>query len=278
MDEKLLNAHFEFGKNWETFLKNIDEESVQQAMVDIAAFLSPSQVKGRTFVDIGCGSGLSSLAAYRLGASKIYSYDIDPVNIRNAEHIKTLFKVPKDFPWVSDVASIVDAHGLIDFPKADLIYAWGVLHHTGAMWNAIKNTAALVKPNGQLYLMLYRDAKLAGAWKIIKRTYVKSPTVIKFIIRNLFAVIQICGIMAKGKNPFKSIKNYGIKSRGMSWYADITDWIGGYPFEYAEAEDVISFLEPLGFELSKIYPSISPKGWGFWGTGSYQYLFTKKLS
>lgn len=275
MDEKLLNAHFEFGENWKQFLTNIDEKKVQSAMNDISSFLGPGVMKGRTFVDIGCGSGLSSLAAYRLGASKIYSYDIDPVNIRNTEYLKTLFKIPIDFPWTTKVASIVKAESVRGMPKADLIYAWGVLHHTGAMWDALQNTAALVQPDGLLYLMLYRDAKFAGVWKSIKRTYVKSPSVIKFIMRNVFAAILISGIIAKGKNPIKSIKNYGIKSRGMSWYTDVTDWIGGYPFEYAEAEDIVSFLDPLGFKLSKINPSISPKSSGLWGTGSYQYLFTK---
>lgn len=275
MDEKLLNAHFEFGENWKKFLTDIDEEKVASAMRDIENFLGAGVMKDRTFVDIGCGSGLSSLAAYRLGASKICSYDIDPVNIQNTEYLKTLFKVPEDFPWTTKVGSIVNVDDGKGMPKADIIYAWGVLHHTGAMWDAIRNTAELVQPEGYLYLMLYRDAKLAGTWKAIKRTYVKSPGAIKFLMRNIFSAILIAGILAKGKNPVKSIKNYGVKSRGMSWYTDVTDWIGGYPFEYAEAEDIIRFLEPLGFKLAKINPSISPKSLGLFGTGSYQYLFKK---
>lgn len=275
MDEKLLNAHFEFGENWKKFLADIDDEKVKSAMRDIESFLGAGVMKGRAFVDIGCGSGLSSLAAFRLGASKICSYDIDPVNIRNTEHLKTLFKVPEDFPWICNVASIVNADDRKGIPKADVIYAWGVLHHTGAMWDAIQNTAELVQPDGYLYLMLYRDARLAGVWKRIKRTYVYAPAVIKFAMRNIFSAILIAGILAKGKNPIKSIKNYGIKSRGMSWYTDVTDWIGGYPFEYAEAEDIIEFLEPLGFKLIKINPSISKKSWGLFGTGSYQYLFRR---
>ena len=125
--------------------------------------------------------------------------------------------------------------------------------------------------------MLYRDAKFAYIWKIIKKYYVNSSAPIKYVMRNTFALIQIIGIMSKGKNPITSIRNYGINSRGMSWYTDSTDWIGGYPFEYCEAEEVINFLKPLGFELTKIYPQISKKSWGIFGTGSYQYLFHKKL-
>ena len=275
MDEKALSAHFRFGENWKRFLENIDDDKVNSAVRDIQKFLGNDGVKGRTFVDIGCGSGLSSLAAYRLGASQIDSIDIDPINISNTENLKALFSIPEDFPWTTKIASIVNPDELSMFPKADIVYAWGVLHHTGAMWSAIRNSADLVRPGGCLYLMLYRDAKLARMWRRIKRTYVRVPNCIKFIMRNAFAAIQIAGMLAKGKNPIKSIKAYGSKSRGMSWYTDITDWLGGYPFEYAEAEDVIAFLEPLGFTLSKIFPPISPKESGWRGTGSYQYLFTR---
>jgi 2-polyprenyl-6-hydroxyphenyl methylase/3-demethylubiquinone-9 3-methyltransferase len=275
-DERKLSTHFEFGKNWKLFLEGLDEKKINEAIKDIENFIGVGGVVGKSFTDIGCGSGLSSLAAYKLGASSVYSYDIDPLNIENVKSLISKYKNKKSFDWRADVKSIVENEDVKTFKKTDIVYAWGVLHHTGDMWSAISNSASLVEGGGLLYLMLYRDAKLAHIWKIIKKYYVNSSSPIKFIMRNAFAVIQIIGIIAKGKNPVKSIKNYGINSRGMSWYTDSTDWIGGYPFEYAEAEEVINYLKPLGFELIKIYPYISKKSWGLFGTGSYQYLFHKK--
>ncbi|MBV5331253.1 class I SAM-dependent methyltransferase [bacterium] len=273
--ETQLDQHFEFGKNWQRFLVGVSEEKLEAAAFDIKEFLGGDGVAGKSFIDIGCGSGLSSLAAWKLGAKTIYSYDIDPINIQNVEFLKQHFQVPATFPWVAEIRSIVEIQDVSQMDEADIVYSWGVLHHTGDLWHALKNASSLVNRGGVLYLMLYRDARLAYPWKIVKRTYIRSPRWVQFIMRNLFAGIQIAGILAKGKNPKNSIKNYGKRSRGMSWYTDVTDWIGGYPFEYTKAEDVIEFLKPLGFELVRIRPEISKKSWGVFGTGSYQYLFKK---
>jgi 2-polyprenyl-6-hydroxyphenyl methylase/3-demethylubiquinone-9 3-methyltransferase len=270
-----LNEHFEFGKNWEVYLKGISEEKLYSAIYDLKDFLGHDML-GRSFIDIGCGSGLSSLAAYKLGADKIFSYDIDPINIRNVEFLKHRFTVPPEYPWVAETCSIVDTKDLSRIAQGDIVYSWGVLHHTGDMWQALRNTASLVKDEGILYLMLYRDAKLAYIWKLIKKSYVRAPVWLKFLIRNLFAGLLIAGMVLKGKNPVKSIKSYG--KRGMSWYTDVIDWVGGYPFEYAEAEQVIEFLDSLGFSLSRIRPEITKMTWGLWGTGSYQYIFKKGSS
>lgn len=271
--EIFLSEHFEFGKNWQVFLNGLSEEKVNSAILDMQDFLG-NNIHGKIFIDIGCGSGLSSLVAWRLGASKIFSYDIDPINIENVEYLKSRFKVPPDFPWVSEVGSIVDKQFFPRFAQGDIVYSWGVLHHTGNMWQALRNTASLVKPGGILFIMLYRDAKLAYPWRLIKKTYVKSPKWIKYIIHNLFAAILITGMIIKGKNPVKSIKKYS--KRGMSWYTDVIDWVGGYPFEYAEAETVIDYLVPLGFRLNRIHPELTKMKWGFWGTDCYQYIFERK--
>ena len=275
-DETQLNSHFSFGKNWSKLIGQVDSRKLQAAIVDLRSFLG--QCEGREFLDIGCGSGLSSLAAYHLGAGKITSIDIDPINIENTKKLKANFDVPDSYPWTVRVGSIVSSEDVKSLPKADVVYSWGVLHHTGAMWQGITNAASLVKGDGMLYLMIYRDAVCAPIWKVIKRTYVESPGFVQYLIRNTFAGVQIAGMLAKHRSPRKVrqvIADYGLTSRGMSWYIDSTDWIGGYPFEYAEAETVIAFLAKAGFKLRKIYPEIGPKPFGWQGTGSYQYLFQK---
>ncbi len=47
-------------------------------------FLKPL-VKGKTVIDIGCGSGILSIAAALLGAKAVYAFEIDPEAIRHAE-------------------------------------------------------------------------------------------------------------------------------------------------------------------------------------------------
>ncbi|HYM42867.1 MAG TPA: hypothetical protein VET46_08930, partial [Steroidobacteraceae bacterium] len=137
------------------------------------------------------------------------------------------------------------------------------------------NCARLVKPHGFLYVMLYRDAYLAPVWRAIKRTYTRGGPFLKWILRNGYAGLQIAALLAKGRNPWRIIRDYA-KTRGMSWYIDSTDWIGGYPFEYTNAERVIDRLAPQGFQLVKLFPALHPKPVGWQGTGSYQYLFQRR--
>jgi len=67
---------FEFGKNWENFLKIIDEKRIKEAENSLKKLLNLENLKGKSFLDAGCGSGLFSLAAKNLGA-EVYSFDFD---------------------------------------------------------------------------------------------------------------------------------------------------------------------------------------------------------
>jgi len=63
-----------------------------------------------------------------------------------------------------------------------------------------------------------------------------------------YAAFSIIMTLRNGQNPWRVIRNYGRTARGMSWWRDIEDWLGGLPYEYARPEAVIGFLEPRGFE------------------------------
>lgn len=224
-NERYLGSHFKFGANWEKLVSRLDETRLQSAMRDIADFMGRKDIEGLSFLDIGSGSGLSSLAAYRLGAREIVSVDIDPLNIQNLLALKRKFLVPDQFPWNAYQSSIVDASQAKALPGADIVYSWGVLHHTGAMWEGIDNCSKLVNPGGYLYLMLYREAWLSPVWKFIKKTYTRGGELTQFVLRNAFTSFLILGLLCKFKNPMRVIRDYGNNSRGMSWYLDVIDWV-----------------------------------------------------
>ena len=64
-DEK----RFAFGSNWHRFIeRDFSEARAQAAQLHLLDFLKMTSLQGRRFLDVGCGSGLHSLAALRAGA------------------------------------------------------------------------------------------------------------------------------------------------------------------------------------------------------------------
>jgi 2-polyprenyl-6-hydroxyphenyl methylase/3-demethylubiquinone-9 3-methyltransferase len=72
---------FRFGKNWSSFLKTINEERIIEAENSLKKMLGINDLKDKDFLDIGSDSGLFSLAAMRLGARRVYSFDYDPDSV-----------------------------------------------------------------------------------------------------------------------------------------------------------------------------------------------------
>lgn len=71
---------FEFGKNWEQFLLILNEERIKLAEDSLLRMLEFDSLEEKTFLDIGSGSGLFSLAAKRLGA-KVHSFEIGRAHV-----------------------------------------------------------------------------------------------------------------------------------------------------------------------------------------------------
>src|SRR6185436_15028626 len=67
-------TRFEFGANWQRFLSVLTDERIARAEASLCAMLDRTSLADTRFLDIGCGSGLFSLAARRLGA-EVYSFD-----------------------------------------------------------------------------------------------------------------------------------------------------------------------------------------------------------
>lgn len=265
-------GHFSFGKNWQEFLRTLNAERIENARQSLAEFFGGhTSVSGKTFVDIGCGSGLFSLAAYRLGAAKIVSVDIDQFSLKCTEYLWE--KEGRPAHWEIRKGSALDAPFLRSLGTFDLVYSWGVLHHTGNMYHALDNILPLGHAKSFWYLALYNDNPrllegTSALWVTLKRLYNKSPWLGKKLIEGLYTLYYLFGLALSGRNPVSYIKNY-TTLRGMNFFTDIKDWLGGYPYEFAPTEKIISFFKERGFTCHKVNPARS--------IGCNEYLFSKNV-
>jgi SAM-dependent methyltransferase len=274
MDDTLnlsSNPRFSFGKNWAKFLSRLDEDKILEAEVSLKEKLGYLNLQNKTFLDIGCGSGLFSLAAYRLGAT-VYSFDYDEDAVNCAAYLKNKY-APQSSRWDIGQGSILDPIFLEKYAEMDVVYAWGVLHHTGRLYDSFPHVLKLAKKGGTIFISIYNDqGSTSLRWKSIKEKYNKSGYPTKFFI--LLYTFYRCwtkslafSFLTTG-NPFKSWIAYGKNNRGMSAWHDLLDWAGGYPFEVAKPEDVFDFFRSMGCELQKL------KTCG--GIGCNEFVFLKK--
>jgi 2-polyprenyl-3-methyl-5-hydroxy-6-metoxy-1,4-benzoquinol methylase len=264
---------FEFGQNWSQFLASIDEERIQQAESSLKQMLEVESLAGKTFLDIGSGSGLFSLAARRLGA-RVRSFDFDPKSVACTRQLKKNY-FQDDESWNIQEASVLDNEFMKSLGQFDVVYSWGVLHHTGQLWPAMENAQERVAPGGKFFIALYNDTGSQSArWYWVKKTYNGLPGVLRTPFAILVTVPGELKLMAASVltlNPRRytdSWTNYR-RNRGMTKWRDIIDWVGGYPYEVSTPDEVFDFCRARGFTLTKLKC-------GYVGLGCNEFVFEKK--
>ena len=247
---------FRFGRNWAHFLRRLNDARIVEAENNLKQFLGEGSLADKTFLDIGSGSGLSSLAARRLGAT-VLSFDFDTQSVACTEELRRRYR-PGDGSWTIEQGSVLDQEYLACLGQFDIVYSWGVLHHTGSMWQAMENVKPLVKPGGRLFIAIYNDCgEVSRSWLRRKRRYNALP-------RPLRPLYAMCVWMPQ---EFRSLFGY-VRSgelrtyiaelmsptgnRGMSWMHDVIDWVGGYPYECASVDAITDFYRRDGFNPIKI--------------------------
>ncbi len=262
------NKRFAFGANWKKFIeKNFSQEKVNTSKTHLLEFFELENLDGKTFMDIGCGSGLHSFAAFQSGAKSVLSFDYDQnsVNITNYLRVE---KAGSPENWSVDQGSVLDTQYINTLEKTDIVYSWGVLHHTGDQWKAIRNAASRVKDGGLFYIALYsadaHENPPPEFWINVKKKYISSSPakqnmmVAWYIWRfqmkyNPLRILYIIYLMLKHK-----------EKRGMNYIVDIRDWIGGWPMEFSHDKDVLKFVDKeLGFDLEKISQGEANTEYGF---------------
>ncbi len=272
--EVARGERFEFGQNWTRFLATVNDARVLRAEASLKAMLGLDTLAGLTFLDIGCGSGLFSLAARRLGADRTF------VRLRSA------------------VGSLQpQAEGALPSRRRRLAHRVGIgprcrlsrkpspfrhrlllgcpsphrCHVAGARACAASRAA-----NGKLFIAIYNDmGSQSIRWRQLKRLYAKLPAA----VQPLYACAVSAPEEAKGflrAVPSGRPQDYVAtwtkyeRNRGMSRWRDIIDWVGGYPYEFAKPDAICSFFIDRGFALDKMCIG--------GGLGCSEYVFSRSNS
>lgn len=271
--EVAAGERFEFGKNWAAFLRVLDEARIETAVQSLREMLECDTLAGKRFLDIGSGSGLFSLAARRLGA-EVVSFDFDTNSVACTRELKRRY-FDSDANWRIEQGSALDPDYVTSLGKFDVVYSWGVLHHTGEMWRALENSVLPTRAGGKLFIALYNDTgSQASRWHWIKRTYCRLPRILKTPFAVAVSLPEEVKRLASALLRFKPMEYVHSwtrykTGRGMNRWYDIIDWVGGFPYEYASVDAVFEFYKQRGFTLTKIVS-------GGVGLGCNEFVFERK--
>lgn len=266
-----VEQRFEFGKNWNEFIRqNFGQDKVEISKRHMLKFMERENLDGLSFLDIGCGSGLHSIAALQSGAAVVHGFDYDANSVAATRFVQEQAGNPKN--WTVQQGSVLDDAFAGALPKYDVVYSWGVLHHTGDVWHAIRNAAQCVKPGGTFYIALYSaDVQIDPPpefWLEVKKKYVAAGWMTRRLMdawyvwrfqlnRNIFRLPEF----------MRRVRDYK-ENRGMDVFTDIRDWLGGWPMEFVRDADAISFCEKLGFKLKNIAT----------GEANTEFLFVRDIA
>ena len=254
---------FSFGENWKRYLETVSDERIAATVEDIERWLGREVVEDASVLDAGSGSGIHSLAFLSMNPARLHSFDYDPNSVEATRSVWE--RAGRPDRWTVEHGSVLDTAYLSSLGSFDIVYSWGVLHHTGAMWEAIGNAARLVKPGGRFLISIYMKGPNYERDLALKRRYNAASRLGKRWMEGRYIARDLLSLIRHGRNPLGWFRT---RPRGMSPYHDVVDWLGGLPYEVASEEEVVRFCGEKGLAIERSEPV--PEG------GCGIYLFTRE--
>jgi len=270
-----VEEHFAFGLNWAVYAEKVSDIEILEAERALTRLLGRARLDGQRFLDIGCGSGLHSLAALRMGAKEVLAVDLDPDSVSTSQALLSKY-APRGSIFRVEQISVFDLDPEI-LGTFDTVYSWGVLHHTGNMVLALKSAAAMCSSKGRFAFALYRRIWLDWFWRILKRWYAKAPASAQAWARKVYILFFKFGLLMTGRVFSKYAANYNSK-RGMDFHHDVHDWMGGWPYESILPAEVDVLMAALGFSAERVFAregGVMGREIGLLGSGCDEFVYMR---
>ncbi len=127
----------------------------------IPAFADFARWEGKRVLEIGCGIGTDTMNFARAGAV-VTAADLSGESIRVASQRAEVYGLADRITFVNTDAESME--GIPDEPAYDLVYSFGVIHHTPHPRRVLEQARRRLRPTGSLKIMVYnlRSWKVAG--------------------------------------------------------------------------------------------------------------------
>jgi len=222
-------------------------------------FYTEEEVRGRTVLDAGCGTGIFSIIFANKGAAKVMGIDISPGSLMTAESLRKKFNLQNVEFQKQDMLELPFGDETFD-----IIWAWGTVHHTTAPFKAISELVRVLKRGGSFLLAVYRKTRLTLVHEIIRKTLIKTPRRSWTALSRILAFF-LAPVVFLFKKREKSRKGEKLSELILDWYF--------VPIRhYYTPEEMKIFLKGKGLVEEKFLPAS-----GRFDSSSNFILKTRKL-
>lgn len=205
-------------------------------------FYSPQDVRGKSVLDAGCGTGIFSTIFARNGAAKVLGIDISEGSLETAKALKAKFHLENTDFKKQDMLALP-----FEDESFDIVWAWGTVHHTTDPFRAMCELTRVLKTGGSILLAVYTRTKVTFLHEIIRKTLIRTPRKTWKALSKILALLLYPVVLVFKKRE-KSRKGEKLEELIMDWYF--------VPIRhYYYPEEIKTFLEEQGFAVEKFLPA-----------------------